>query len=214
MDAIFFNKPLENNFVGHQIAEVYKDQVYAPYLQGKKDLTIIDIGANIGVTSYYFSQFAKQVYSIEPSKEHFEVLVAMLVFNKIKNVKPINKAIYMKSGQYPLFHNTNKTMFSLHLAVNDDSSKEELVDCLTLEDLFNQEKIEHCNLMKLDVEGSEYEILGSPSFKLVAPKIDLIIGESHKWAGRNENQIRESFKNNGFNFEWLNTEAQLFVAKK
>ena len=215
MNGIFFQPPLESNFIGHQMAEVYKDRVYAPYLEGKKDLTIIDIGANVGVVSYYFSQFAKQVFSLEPSKEHFEVLTAMLAFNKITNVKPINKAIFMKSGKFPFGGpNDNKTMRSLHMSTWQDNKPLEDVDCITLEDLFRDEKIEHCDLMKLDVEGSEYEILGSPSFKLVAPKIDVVIGESHKWAGRNENQLRESFKNNGFEFEWLKADAQLFVAKK
>jgi len=51
--------------------------------------TIIDIGANIGVTSYYFSRFAKIVYSLEPSTEHFDILAKMVNFNKLTKFIPL-----------------------------------------------------------------------------------------------------------------------------
>src|SRR3972149_1853452 len=113
--AIFFEPPLETNFLGHQLKEMYVDNVYAPFLQGKKDLTILDIGANLGVFTYYVRQFAKKIYAIEPTLEHFDLLTRMIEFNKIDNVEPINKAVYIKSGQLPLFKPVgNKTMNSLH----------------------------------------------------------------------------------------------------
>jgi FkbM family methyltransferase len=214
MKAIFFNEPAEANFLGHQLGEVYKEEVYKPFLLGKSDLTILDIGGNIGVTSFYFSHFAKRVITVEPSKEHFEVLKKMVEFNELKNVTLVNKAIFMQTGKYPLFHNQNKTMFSLHMAVNDGSQKEELVDTITLEDLFKQEKIDHVDLMKLDIEGSEIEVLSHSSFKAVADKIDLIITERHQWSGRHPNQLNEALKNTGFTVEQIPSNADLVVAKR
>jgi FkbM family methyltransferase len=214
MKAIFFNEPAENNYLGHQLSEVYKEQVYAPYLFGKTDLTILDIGGNIGVTSFYFSHFAKQVITLEPSKEHFEVLKKMVEFNELKNVKLINKAIFMESKKFPLFHNTNKTMFSLHGAVNDNSSPSEEVEAITLEDLFKQEKLDHVDLMKLDIEGSEIEVFSHSSFKAVADKIDLIVTERHNWSGRNPNQLNEALRNAGFLITQIPSNADLVVAKR
>ena len=198
------------------MAEIYRDKVYDPYIPQKRAGTLaIDIGSNLGFVTYYLSQRFEKVISIEPSSEHFEILSKMCLLNELKNVSVIKKAIFMKAGKFPFGGpDNNKTMRSLHMSTWQDNKPQEDVECITLEDLFRDEKIEHCDLMKLDVEGSEYEILGSPSFKAVASKIDIVIGESHKWAGRNENQLRESFKNNGFEFKWLDTEAQLFVATK
>ena len=119
------------------MAEVFRDGIYEPLLRGKQDLTILDIGANIGITAYYFSQFAKQVYSLEPSLEHFDTFTTMLKYNKITNVIPINKAMYIKPGQLPLYHpqNENKTMYSLHAGIG--VKDEELVTCTTFEELIN-----------------------------------------------------------------------------
>ena len=89
---------------------------------------------------------------------------------------------------------------------------------LSLNKLFEENDIKHVDLLKLDVEGSEYQILGHESFSKVADKIDLIIGEIHIWADRNPNQLKEALTNRGFKFEWLGRKDEnnpgLFVAKK
>lgn len=212
MKAIFFGDNAEQYFLGHQFGEVYKERVYEPYLIGRSDLTILDIGGNIGVTSFHFSHFAKQVITLEPSKEHFEILKKMVEFNELKNVKLINKAIFMESKKFPLFHNANKTMFSLHGAVSDGTSEE--VEAITLEDLFKQEKLDHVDLMKLDIEGSEIEVFSHSSFKAVADKIDLIVTERHNWSGRHPNQLNEALRNAGFLITQIPANADLVVAKR
>ena len=214
MHGFFFEPPAEDNYIGHILAEVYKEKVYSPIFEGKKDLVIIDVGANVGLTSYYFSQFASQVYSLEPSKEHFACMLKMLDYNQIKNVKPLNMALYMQDGEFELGHNQNKTMYSLHLAVKDDKLQSEMVPAVTFETLFKNEKIDHVDFVKLDVEGSEYEILGHSSFGEVAPKIDAMLIESHQWAGRHPNQLKESLKNRGFVVEQVPNDASLFYAHK
>jgi FkbM family methyltransferase len=212
--AIFFNPPIFNYFLGHQFAEVYKDKIYEPFLQGKSNLNILDIGANIGVTAYYFSHFG-HVWSVEPSSEHFAILETMIKFNRLDDkITPINKAIYIKQGQFEFHHNKNKTMFSLHGAVDDNSTPVEKVEAIPLDQLFEENKIEHIDLMKMDCEGSEYELFASEGFTKVAPKIDIIVGETHSWANRNPQQIVDAFENNGFSFERIANDATLFVAKR
>lgn len=213
--AILFNPPLENNYLGHQIKEIYFDRVYTPYFEGKKDLTIIDVGANVGMTSYYFSQFAKNVYSLEPSLEHFDILTQMITHNKLDNVHPINKALYMKSGKFPLFHNNNKTMYSLHQAVADPNLPPEEVEAITFQQLFADFSIEHVDFLKTDVEGSEVELFCSTPFKEVAPKIDIVMTEVHQWNGRNSQQLIDGFKDAGFNnVQQVKSDASILVATK
>lgn len=215
MHAIYFQEPIEENFVGHQCAEIWRDAVYAPFVAGKNGLFILDIGANIGLPSYYFSRFASKVYSIEPSREHFEVLSKMVEFNKLGDIIiPINKAIYIKNGEYPLFHNKNKTMYSLHAAVNDNSSEAEKVQTITIKDLFEEYKINKVDLLKLDIEGSETEILSHPTFTEVADKISTVVVERHAWSGRHENQLVEALKNAGFNVSTIPTSADLLVGQR
>ena len=213
--ALFFNPPIEENWLGHQVAEIYKDKIYDPLLRGKKDLIILEIGANIGVASYFFSQFAKQVYALEPSLQHFEVLETMLKFNGITNVKPIRKAIYIENGVFPFGGPTgNKTMRSLHTATWEGGRSDENVEAVTLEKLFEDEKIEHVDFMKLDIEGSEAEVLAHTSFKAVAPKIDTILMELHSWTGRHPNQVRDALKNAGYELMGVPNDAEIIIARR
>jgi FkbM family methyltransferase len=213
ISGIFFSGSLQDNFVGHQIKEIYYDKIYEPYLKGTKDLTIVDVGAS-GVTSYYFSQFAKKVVAVEPSKEHADALRKTFEFNDLKNVNLVQKALWTEVTILPLYHNNNKTMFSLHTAVADPSLTPETVETITFDKLFEDEGIEKCEILKLDVEGSEVEILSSEGFGIVAPKIDLIVGEIHSWTGRNPNQIKDVLDVNGFKLEYIPNDANIFIAKK
>lgn len=192
------------------MAEIYKDQVYAPYLQGKKDLTILDVGGNVGITAYYFSQFAKIVHVLEPAKEHFEILKQMRDFNGLTNVKLHNVALSNEDGEAPFYHLQNKTMYSLTPAqMTNDIEKVKTVRL----DTFLKD-IPHVDFMKSDTEGNEYEIFCGDAFANVAYKIDTIIIEVHSWAGRNPNQLREAFKYNGFEFEQIPNDATIIIAKR
>ena len=202
MHAIFFEPPLENNFIEHQLVEIYLDKIYQPVFRDKKDLTILDVGAFIGLTSYYFSRFAKVVYAFEPSLAYFDLLSRMLVFNEIKNVLPFRLALYLENNQFPFYHSKlNHTSSSLNAVVNVDNQPSEIVETITLDKFFTEQKIEHVDLLKLDVEGSEIEILSSQGFKKVAERIDNLVIESHAWAGRHPNQLQEALKNNGYKVE-------------
>jgi FkbM family methyltransferase len=214
MNGIFYEGRIEDNYIGHIMAEVYKERVYAPLLDGKSDLTILDIGANIGITANYFSQFANTVYAVEPSKEHFGCIQKMIEFNGNNIIRPINKAIYVKSGIFPLFQPPNKTMRSLHMAVAQEGTPSELVECITLDQLFKENGIDHVHFMKLDVEGSEAEILGDKSFRGVAPMIDSMLVEVHNWNGRHPHQIDESLKNAGFKVRHVPNDANIVIAEK
>src|SRR3990167_3082557 len=214
MKAIFFGDEIEQYFLGHQFSKVFKEKIYEPYLSGKKDLTIVDIGSCIGVTALYFSQFAKRMVCVEPSKEHLEFLTKMVEFNELKDVSLINKAIYIKPGSYPLFHPNygNKTMFTLFANIGAESS--EPVEAITIEDLFIQEKLDHVDFLKMDIEGTEDEVLAHTSFRNVADKIDTIVVEGHVWNARHENQLPEALKNAGFKVSKIQTEANLYVGTK
>lgn len=212
MDAIYFND-FKNSYIPNILKEIYLDRVYEPYLRDKKDLTIVDIGGNIGLTSFYFKDFAKTVYYVEPSAQHRECAEAMFKFNKIENVKICPVAISNENGKTKLFHSGNTTMFSLKDVVNDTNDSEE-VETKTLEQLMKDEKIESIDLLKLDTEGFESEIIASEGFKNVASKIKVIVGEWHSWTSSSQQLLTNTLKDLGFKVFWLKTDASLFVCLK
>lgn len=214
MKGIFF-EDFKNSYIPNILKEVYLDQAYAPILHGRKDLTIVDVGANIGLTSFYFYDYASKIYSLEPAQQHFNVMKHMITFNKMDDrIIPIKKALSHENGKATFYHNENVTMFSLNGAVNSQPDKAEEVETITFDKLFEEQDITHVDMLKLDTEGAEHEIIGSKGFDLVADKIDVVIGEHHAWSGKNPDQFRTAFIDRGFNFQWIPNEAQLFIAKR
>ena len=214
--AFFFTPPLITAAFGHIMGELWKDQIYDPYLPSRKEGSVaLDIGANVGLVSYYLSQYFEKVYSLEPSSDHFNNFSQMLAFNEISNVTSIKKALFMENGKFMFGGSSgNQTTKSLHMATWKDGKPEEEVETITIEKLFEDYKIEHVNLMKLDIEGSEIEVLSHPTFKKVADKIDVVLVERHSWAGRHPHQLDEALRNAGFTVEDIPNQADLLVAKR
>lgn len=209
----FYFQDLSSSFLPHILKEVYMDRIYDQYTHGKKDLTIVDLGSNIGITNYYFKDYAKRLIAVEPSKDHIETLKTMHAQNDMK-VEIYPYAIASKNGTQAFYHNTNTTMFSLRGEVNNEGIAE-VVDTKTMEQLMKDLKIKHIDILKMDIEGSEYDLIVSDGFSRVASKIDLILGEFHTWSGVNPHQFATTFVDYGFDFKWMNaTEASTFVAKR
>lgn len=213
IQGLFFSGSLQDNYIGHQIKEIYYDKLYVPFIGGKKDLTILDIGAS-GITPYYFAQHAKRVIAVEPAKEHIACLQETIRYNKLENITLVPKAIFLENIKLPLYHSGNKTSFSLHQAVSNPDMPPETVETITMDKLFEDYQIDHVDLMKIDVEGTENEIIASEGFVKVASKIDLIIGETHAWSGRHPNQMRDALTSLGFTFDAVPSDATIFVGRR
>ena len=210
MQAIFFND-FNNSYIPDILDEIYEKKIYLPFLTGKQDLIIGDWGANIGLTAFYFKDFAKQVYCAEPSTPHLECLNKMIEFNQIKNITVGSYAISNKNGREKLYTNPNSTAHSFILA--PDTKKFEEVEAITPDEFFKRNKLEYLDFLKWDTEGNESEILVSEGFKKVVDKIKVICGEFHPWATMNQTMFKRAFEDYGYEFHWnFRTEAMTFSA--
>jgi FkbM family methyltransferase len=161
MGKINFNN-LESSHIPEILKEVYLDRIYQAVLHNRKGLTIVDVGANIGLTSIYFAQFGK-VIAVEPCKEHLEYLKQNIIDNnQAENIKVYPYALSTHRGKAFLNHANNPTMNSLATITSNGEVEE--VDSITIEDIINTEKIENIDLLKLDVEGTESELIVSEAF--------------------------------------------------
>lgn len=213
LQAIYFHD-FNNSYIPHILKEVYIDQIYRPFVQGKKDLTIVDLGANIGLTSFYFKDYAKQIYAVEPAKEHIECIDAMIKQNDIKNIEVCPYAISAESGTAKFYHNDNVTMFSLKSEVNKQDDYEE-VQTLTMTDFMKKYKIKDIDILKFDIEGSEGELITSEGFIKASKHIKVILGEWHTWSSMNPNMFANTLRDLGYQFDWTNKSyASTFTAIK
>ena len=143
----------------------------------------LDIGANIGLASLYFSGFAREIHAFEPNPEIYKALVKNTeAFPQIKTYNyawaNLDGRDFLYGDQYgslpQTFYNNRESGFN----------PSALVNCISPATWFNQVGLEHVDVMKIDVEEAEYVILPSDSFAEVTPKIDVIIGEAHNGINR------------------------------
>lgn len=206
-------RDFENDHIPEIIDEIYLKGVYRPYVLGKKDLIIADFGANQGLTASYFYPYAKKIYAVEPSREHNDLLEHLIELNGYKNIKLCPYAISNKNGKTNLNHTPNRTAFTIVENVIPQEFGNEEVETVTIEEFFKREKIDHLDILKLDIEGMEGKVVASKGFASVADKIDVILGEYHDWSGMSKGMFMNTFRDLGFNFKWDNfTTASTFTA--
>jgi FkbM family methyltransferase len=118
---------------------------------------VIDIGAHIGLFSLHASQNCTKgkIYSFEPNKENFQLLLNNIESNALKNIQAFNLAVSNSNKPIKLYENNDQSGHNIF----SETSKFSQVNSITLKEIFEINKIDICNFLKLDCEGAEYEIL-------------------------------------------------------
>lgn len=170
---------------------VSQDQYGVKSMECKNDDIIIDIGANVGVFSIYMAKkFPNiRIYSFEPSRFCFDCLVRNIILNGVdKIVVPINKAVYSKSNEIVNLEHANTYVCSKIeniLSLREPQElfkKKETVETISFDDILEKYDISKCRMVKMDCEGSEYEIIYN-SKKFIKEYIDSVAIEIHPIKG-------------------------------
>lgn len=184
LNSIFFPKldhsfsPFEALWIPEILEELWIKRVYGSIVGDRTDMVVIDGGANVGLATQYFYDHCKQIYSIEPSPEHFEALSKNKEFNGWDRVKLYNAALANHDGEAILSVNTgNRTANSLTNKYGHNADV--TVKTITLKTIFDENKIEWVDFLKMDIEGAEDQVIESPGFAEVAPKIQAMVVEYH-----------------------------------
>lgn len=121
--------------------------------------TIIDIGANIGCFSLYAANGSKNthIYAYEPLQETYKLLQKNIKNNKLdSHVKIFNYGITGKKETRKLFLAEDSPFHSIYQKESNHSIE---INCIGLKDVFDEQNITQCDLLKIDCEGAEFEIL-------------------------------------------------------
>ena len=142
----------------------------------KNNDVIIDVGGHIGLFSLYASQFCKtgSIFTFEPMPENFQLLSENVSLNNLSNLKIFNLAVSNSNSSRKLYLNEDAAGHSMF----SESSQSITVNSISLKQIFDDNDIIHCDFLKLDCEGSEYEIIKNLP-KEYFPKIKKMIIEYH-----------------------------------
>jgi len=146
------------------VMEVFKDEVYKKLKITDNDI-VLDLGANIGAFSLYANSkhSPQKTYSYEVEPSNFEMLR-----KNVGNNVLADKINYFNLGvvadnieKRDLFLDTNCT--GCHTMLPSLQKQKILVQCVNIQDVIEKH---NPTVVKMDIEGSEYECLKSiKSFK-------------------------------------------------
>ncbi len=147
-------KGVEGTLLNHAI------KLLKTYKKHEDDCVILDVGANFGFLSLVWgSSVCKnkgKVYAFEPNTHVFETFSKSIQSNQLNSiVKPEHCAVGNANKTIQLFlDNTTSNVLETHTTGDTID-----VDMLTLDRYVVDNKIERCDLIKIDVDGIELEIL-------------------------------------------------------
>ncbi len=167
---------LRNNFSDrYTFNQVFIDDQYRidfPFIPK----TILDGGANIGLSSAYFAHRypSASIVAIEPSANNFEIL--QINIEAFPQVKGLNKGIWNKEVYLHIVNKgENDNAFMVEETTAD--SKEALA-AISIESIMRNEGWDTIDILKLDIEGSEKEVF-EQNYEYWLPRTRAIIIELH-----------------------------------
>lgn len=150
-----------------------------------KSSICIDCGANIGKVSEIMAKTGAKVYAFEPNPLCMEQLES--VCSKYKNIELIKKGVADKNKKFKMFHNDfiqyDREVFSQSSSIyatkkNVNAKNYTEIECIDLcEFIKNLNKT--IDILKMDIEGAEFDILYKLITRGIYKKIKHILVETH-----------------------------------
>jgi FkbM family methyltransferase len=190
---------------------------YINYL--REGMTVFDVGANIGELSLLFSRFVGNtgiVYAFEASSSMFEKLSKILTLTRRPRIVLNHAAVADKSGKlkFHVYDDDHSGWNSLadrpleRYGIDLKPDHIEEVESITIDDYCQKNNISQIDLLKIDVEGAEYQVLLGARHMLENQKILCCVfefGQTTFDMGNNPNEI-EAYLNQ-FNYRIQNVVA-------
>ena len=135
---------------------------------------ILDVGANEGQFTHFSYNYlcAAKVVSIEPERRAYELLRR----NSRTADLCLSCVVSDREGEVAFHVGQESSQLSTYIPDKDCSYSDSYsVPCRRLDDIAAERGIDHVGLLKVDTEGSEYDVLMSAEHLL--PKVDFILIE-------------------------------------
>ncbi|MCF8044280.1 MAG: FkbM family methyltransferase [Desulfarculaceae bacterium] len=133
--------------------------------------TIVDAGANIGLSAIYFALAfpGADIMALEPESTNYELLETNT--EEFPHITPIKKGLWYKNSRLNIT-NPDEAKFSFSLEENDKSP--DAVDGVTVDSLIQEHGLETIDILKIDIEGAEKEVFAEKPAWLSRVKIIFI----------------------------------------
>jgi FkbM family methyltransferase len=197
--------------------ELLTDKLFGRFLDDLSPKGIaIDCGANVGSISERMAKTGARVYAFEPNPHAFQKLKERL--ENFENVTCINKGVWDRNASGKLYlHNEaskDEEFWSFASSIIKEKSNVDPGHSIEIQLVDLCEFIENLDqpvdLLKMDIEGAEYDILEKFLEKHLHHKVRMTLVETHdrkiKGLKEKSRRIRKIIKNKGvtnIKLSWL-----------
>jgi len=178
--------------------------------------TIIDLGSSIGI----FSAIALtnnpnlKIITVEMAESFYNV--CSNTFKDYPNVTTLNNAVHIESDKDIVYYTDNENSENLGNSIIKNqydylnATIEKSIKTISIEDIIKRYDIDKVSLLKMDIEGAEYDIIENITDETLS-KIDRIHLEFHdiNYIFRRFNII-DKLCRNGFRFETLYNNVNIY----
>jgi FkbM family methyltransferase len=211
-----------------------RGQYRRPGFELRRDDMVVDVGANIGMFALWAEPqiSAGRLICIEPNPQTLECLRMNIARNDLRNVIVIAAAAGGETGTMELIYQPGWEAFAHSAAVDSPwfltrskigaasrwllhrvlrqahqpaTTKPIVVPQLPLSRIMDEHGVATVNFLKIDCEGSEYEVLRSLDAAHWA-RIERVVIEYHDFGrNRNHRELVKILRDNGFEVEVAHT---------
>ena len=172
------------------------DDVHIPI--GEGDI-VVDMGAHIGAFAIRAARQARNghVFAYEASSKNYAMLGENRHLNGLSNLYIENSAVSDKSGTMTLYSPAGNGMLSS--LMHESGIFMETVQAITFAEIIQARGIERVDVLKMDVEGAEYDILLKCTDETLT-KVQRIVMEYHEFDAdrRKHKDLVSRLNSNGF----------------
>lgn len=179
--------------------QIFYDKIYDNF--GLDEVkTVIDLGANVGLFSNYMSwkKEVRRIYALEPTSVAFDELKKQFYY--FNNVLPRKLGIHYFNGKAKIYVDENQSILSTFLNDTIKTKTFEEVDVMTLPEFMNSVNFPTVDLVKMDIEGLEYEVFNSMSDRDVQ-RVDRWIVEYHANENKNAEILQDRLQSMGYSIQ-------------
>lgn len=146
---------------------------YMPIDPGISPASVLDCGANIGLSARYFKHAYPQatIISIEPDRQNFEMLTANM--RGLPDCHQVLAAVWPEDGAVELERDGLR-----HSAFRVRAGKSGEIEALSIPTIMDRFGLERIGLLKIDIEGAEKELFSAKDLSWL-DRVDRLAVELH-----------------------------------
>jgi FkbM family methyltransferase len=182
----------------------------------KPGMTVLDIGANIGFYSIFFSTLVGdkgRVYAIEPDPINFSHLIKST--HGHKNIISLQKAVGEVTGKLRLYYSEELNVDHQTYDIGEGRKYFE-VDSISLDEYFSSDK--NIDLVKIDIQGFDFQAMKGMKEILERSEHMMILGELWPYglnkAGSGSKEYMDYLRDEGFTIKYFEKTENDFLDKK